>query len=179
VAGISWMRWVIPNLLSVIRIILAIVFPFAPVRSRAGIVVVAAMSDLFDGALSRWLHATSAAGQILDPIADKLFVASILVTLLVEGRVRLAEVALVEFRDLTVLAGSATVVLRRGWASVPHLKPTLLGKLATALQFLFMLTVVTFAGARTLVLIPTAIVSVIAGIAYVRGGELGRHRRGQ
>ena len=44
-----------------------------------------AFTDLFDGRLSRALHGTSTLGQILDPVADKLFVGMVLLTLVLEG----------------------------------------------------------------------------------------------
>lgn len=47
----------------------------------AGIFIVAAVTDWFDGYLARTLHQTSAFGAFLDPVADKLMVAAALVLL--------------------------------------------------------------------------------------------------
>jgi cardiolipin synthase len=132
-------RWILPNALSILRIGLALSFPWVERGWCAVWVVAAGLSDLFDGKLSRALHSTSTLGQILDPVADKLFVGIVLVTLAQGGELRLYELLLLGFRDLSVLAGSAWSAVRRGWASLRHMPPSFLGKLATAAQFGFLL----------------------------------------
>ena len=69
-----------------LRIGLALAFPWVPRSWRGGLVVAAGLSDLFDGRLSRALQGTSTFGQILDPLADKLFVGIVLLTLAARGR---------------------------------------------------------------------------------------------
>jgi phosphatidylglycerophosphate synthase len=135
-------RWIIPNSLSLARIGLALGFPWVPVGWRGGVVVAAGLSDAFDGRLSRALHGTSTLGQILDPVADKMFVGVVLVTLVVDGKLSVLELVLLGFRDLAVAAGSAWSVARRGWRSLDQMPPSWLGKITTAgqLGFLLLLT---------------------------------------
>lgn len=135
-------RWIIPNSLSLARIGLALGFPWVPIGWRGGVVIGAGLSDLFDGRLSRALNGTSTLGQILDPVADKLFVGIVLVTLVTEGKLAVLELVFLGFRDLTVLAGSAWSVMRQGWRSLHQMPPSWLGKIATAgqLGFLVLLT---------------------------------------
>ena len=135
-------RWIIPNSLSLARIGLALGFPWVPVGWRGGVVIAAGLSDAFDGRLSRALHGTSTLGRILDPVADKLFVGIVLVTLVIEGKLTVFELVLLGFRDLAVLAASAWSVVRRGWRSLHYMPPSWLGKIATAgqLGFLVLLT---------------------------------------
>lgn len=135
-------RLVLPNSLSLARIGLALGFPWVPLGWRGGVVVAAGLSDLFDGWLSRALGGVSTLGQILDPVADKLFVGIVLITLLVEGRLTILEAVFLGFRDLAVLGGSAWFVLRHGWRSLRQMPPSWLGKVATAgqLGFLLLLT---------------------------------------
>jgi phosphatidylglycerophosphate synthase len=137
--GSSLARLLVPNSLSLARIGLALVFPWVPVKWRAGVVVAAGLSDLFDGRLSRALQGTSLVGQILDPVADKLFVGIVLITLVVEGRLTWVELLLLGFRDLAVLAGSTWSIVRHGWRSLRQMPPSWLGKLATAGQLGFLL----------------------------------------
>ena len=85
----------IPNILTISRIaviplIFVSVFQFAPFNTFAwamfaGILFVAAsITDYLDGYLARAWNQTSAFGRLLDPIADKLLVATALVVILVK-----------------------------------------------------------------------------------------------
>lgn len=85
----------LPNILTISRIaviplIFVSVFQFAPFNTFAwamfaGILFVAAsITDYLDGYLARALNQTSAFGRLLDPIADKLLVATALVVILVK-----------------------------------------------------------------------------------------------
>ncbi|MEO5968448.1 MAG: CDP-alcohol phosphatidyltransferase family protein, partial [Bdellovibrionia bacterium] len=81
-------RWIrhIPNLLTCLRILLAGFFPLVPNAMRLLVVGAALLTEFLDGTLSRWLHAETLLGQILDPVADKLFFGSVVITALIEGR---------------------------------------------------------------------------------------------
>ncbi len=77
----------IPNSLTVVRIALIPVFVVAfylPSSNAwtAGIFAIAGLTDWLDGYLARRLGQTSRLGQFLDPVADKLMVAIVLVFLL-------------------------------------------------------------------------------------------------
>ncbi len=81
----------LPNILTISRIIvIPVIFLSLYVNSFAwtmfiGILfVAAAVTDYFDGYLARCRNQTSAFGRLLDPIADKLLVASALVVILVK-----------------------------------------------------------------------------------------------
>ncbi len=68
--------WTIPNLLSVIRIILIPVFAVLFYNGEYGwavfTLVLSGLSDFFDGKIARKFNQISALGKILDPVADKL-----------------------------------------------------------------------------------------------------------
>jgi len=107
------------NLLSISRALLVI--PFAIVMfsdtpaSRywgALIMVVAALTDKVDGLLARKLHQTSEWGKILDPLADKVAVASAAVVLLALNAIPLWFVCLVLVRDLLILSGGLFIKSR-------------------------------------------------------------------
>lgn len=158
----------IPNLLSLARLALGFVFPWIAPSWRVGVVIAAAVSDLLDGVISRKLHATSTAGRILDPIADKLFVTCVMLTLVLEGALKIWQVALVASRDLAVVLGIVAVAVLEGWSSMKRMPPSWLGKITTAAQFVFLLAVLHYRDVILVVFVPTAAVSVLAGVDYLR-----------
>jgi phosphatidylglycerophosphate synthase len=158
----------LPNVLTLGRLALGLVFPWIPVPWRPGVVAAAALSDLADGAISRSAGVSGTAGQILDPIADKVFVLAVVVTLLFEGDVRLYEVALIGLRDWVVLAGAAWVLLREDWHTLRHLPPTFLGKVTTTLQFVLLLSLLIAGRMPHFIFVPTVLLSALAALDYCR-----------
>ena len=91
--------WNIPNILTYGRIVavpLIVICFFIEGKlngsdfarwSALGIFVVASITDFFDGYLARMWEQTSALGRMLDPIADKLLVAAVLLLLAADGTI--------------------------------------------------------------------------------------------
>ena len=103
----------IPNQLTLLRILLIPVFvlvfylPFSWNNLFAcAIFVLAAVTDVLDGYLARKLNQTSLLGAFLDPVADKLMVAVVLVLLVQQNPViHLAlPAAIIIGREITVSA---------------------------------------------------------------------------
>ncbi len=157
----------IPNLLSWLRIVLGLAFPFVPASWRLPLVGVAAFTDLADGEASRWFHAQSEFGRILDPIADKIFGAIVAATLLFEGSIAWWVLVLIGLRDIIVAVGAGVVVLAEGWACWRSMVARPLGKVTTVLQFGFLLVVLLEARSLWPLWIPTAICSTASGVDYV------------
>ena len=80
--------WTIPNLLSVIRILLIPVFAYLFYNDEKiwAVVVLAlsGLSDTFDGQIARKFNQISALGKVLDPVADKLTQITIAVMLFID-----------------------------------------------------------------------------------------------
>lgn len=103
----------IPNSLTLLRIVmipvLVLVF-YLPVHWRfygaCAVFTAAALTDLLDGYLARRLNQTSPLGAFLDPVADKLMVAVVLVLLVqADPRMWLAlPAAVIIGREITVSA---------------------------------------------------------------------------
>src|SRR5262245_33205597 len=121
----------IPNTLSVARMALGLAFPWVPANGRVAVVIAAALSDLLDGDVRRWLHAVSPVGRTLEPVADKVFVLAVVGTLMYEGWLEVWEVILVGVRDLAVLAGAGWALVGRDWSAFGRMAPTGLGKATT------------------------------------------------
>jgi CDP-diacylglycerol--glycerol-3-phosphate 3-phosphatidyltransferase/cardiolipin synthase len=87
-------------MLTVIRLPLAVAFILVPSALwRAIIVVVASASDLLDGFLARHVG-SSRIGLVLDPVADKLFMAAAFGVVAVSGALAWYEIVGVLLRDI-------------------------------------------------------------------------------
>lgn len=165
---IRFSRRLIPNGLSLARLVLGLVFPWLPADGRTGVIAVAALTDLLDGAVARWLRCESDTGRILDPVADKVFVLSLAGTLLAEGALTPGWALAVAARDVVVLGGVAVTFLRGRWADYQGMKPTWLGKCTTAAQFALLLALATQTQGGTWLWFLTAGLSVLAAADYAR-----------
>lgn len=159
---------VVPNVLSVLRIVLACCFWLVPTPWRLTAVVAGGVSDWLDGAIARRFHATSVAGGLLDAVADKLLTLSVLVTLAVDGDIAWWQVPLVLSRDLVVGALALYALLIRRADTFPHMRPKLAGKITTfAVFFWFVALLVPFPPAFTWSLFTlAAATSLVAGADY-------------
>jgi CDP-diacylglycerol--glycerol-3-phosphate 3-phosphatidyltransferase len=109
-----------------------------------GIFGVMALTDKLDGYLARRLNQTSKLGTVLDPIADKLLIASSVVLLSFDWaagaayRIPLPVAAAIYGKDVVVAIGVVTLLALLGRVAVA---PRLLGKTGTFVQLvLVMLT---------------------------------------
>ena len=128
----------VPGLLSLLRLPLAMAFARATdPRAACAIVLAAGATDVLDGWYARRFDQVSAAGAAIDPITDKVFIASVIARLVARGRLTLGEVALLGLRELGELplaVWSATSPNARA-VRAARVSANLAGKLATALQF--------------------------------------------
>ncbi len=108
----------LPNLLSSARLLLAAPLLLAiragETRAAARLLVAAAATDALDGWFARRLRAESAAGRVLDPLADKLLAAAAGFALWRWGDLPGWFLALLLLRDVLLLAGGALVARSRG-----------------------------------------------------------------
>ena len=131
----------LPNLLSALRLLAA---PFAAWLILQGhdiaavlIFAAAGASDGLDGFIARRWGVTSAFGAWLDPIADKLLMLFCFTALYAIGATPLWLLVLVVARDLAIVFGWLLIKL----LSLPApTSPLLIGKLSTAVQILYILT---------------------------------------
>jgi len=108
----------VPNVLSVSRLFLLPFVLFLLYRRSApaavAVMVVSWITDGLDGFFARKLHQVSNLGRVLDHLVDKVWVGSVLVTLVFISDLPLAIAAAVLLRDLLILAGSGVIMKRRG-----------------------------------------------------------------
>lgn len=124
--------WTIPNVLSLLRLLGVPLFLWLVLVPRAdlaavGVLVVAGATDWLDGKLARALHQISRVGQMLDPVADRLYILATLIGMAIREVIPWWLVALLAARDLTMVA-LVPFLRTRGFTSLPvHF----LGKAAT------------------------------------------------
>jgi CDP-diacylglycerol--glycerol-3-phosphate 3-phosphatidyltransferase/cardiolipin synthase len=160
----------VPGLLSLARVPLAVAFPFTVTRPWIALAVLAAagLTDVVDGWWARRFNQATPTGAVVDPVTDKLFVLSVVVTLVLAKRLSLVDIALLATREI----GEVPLVL---WFLVSHqsrraraAQPTanLPGKMATLLQFVAVAMALFGSRYTAGLVIATAITGVLAAIAY-------------
>jgi cardiolipin synthase (CMP-forming) len=110
----------IPNLLSIARALLAVPFVLVMLSSwpharwwGAGMMIAGAITDKLDGLMARRYRMETDWGRVLDPLADKVASAAVVVVLLVLNLIPLWFVLTVLGRDVVILIGGIALRLRR------------------------------------------------------------------
>ena len=122
----------IPNVLSIIRLACIPVFVWLlfaqdnPVGA-AGLLAVLGVTDWVDGYIARRFHQVSDLGKILDPVADRLMVATAIISLMVSGRAPLLVCWLILIREILV-SGAVLILAAMG---ARRIDVTRSGKLGT------------------------------------------------
>ena len=161
-----------PNLVSLIRLPLAVAFPIVSSRpARAlGVLALAAVSDIVDGRLARRLGQVTFTGAIVDPFADKVFAISVVLTLLARHALPLWAVPALLARELCeapLLAWLVATGRHRG-AELREVTASAPGKAATVAQFAAVMAAIAWPAALGPLLAVAAPVGVVAGVAYWR-----------
>jgi len=165
----------VPNVLTVIRILLVPVLIVALLEKTGGgdllaaiVFAVASLTDAIDGYLARSRNAITSFGKLMDPIADKLLIVAALVALVSLNRLA-AWVAMViiarEFAVTVLRVGVGAqqgVVIAANWP----------GKVKTAFQVLMVMLLIAFksrpAWVEAIVYL-TVVVTVLSGADYFFG----------
>ncbi|HTT66319.1 MAG TPA: CDP-alcohol phosphatidyltransferase family protein [Bryobacteraceae bacterium] len=176
----TWLT--LPNLVTLVRLLLAPVIIEAILRRRAFaalcIFAAAAVTDVIDGYLARHFGAATAAGAFLDPIADKLLLTGVYLALALTGSVPWWLVGVIWGRDLLILTASGLALAVTRLRAFP---PSVWGKASTFFQIL---TAVAFLGrdafgstllaaASAALIWPTLALTIWSGVHYGwRGARL-------
>ena len=125
--------WTVSNGLSALRILLVypIIFYLSSADQSdrfiaAGLIVLAACTDFFDGLIARLLHQVSDLGKVIDPIADKLGIGAVAIALAVQGDLPVWFLLLLLARDASIFLGGLYVHRTKGVI----LQSTMVGKWA-------------------------------------------------
>lgn len=171
--SLSWL----PNAISLMRIALILPILLLFINEEfgwaLGLFLVAGLSDGIDGFLAKTFNWHTRLGAFLDPAGDKLLVAWSFGTLAYLGHIPVWLAVIVILRDVVIVAGS---FLYHYLVRPLDGEPTRISKLNTALEFLFLVFVISNAGYGwpqpiTLTVLGAAVLVtvVISGFDYVSG----------
>ena len=163
--------WSPPNLVSLLRVPLAIAFPLVADSVPAALAVLglAGATDVLDGLLARRLGAVTALGAVIDPVADKIFALSAMGSLLALNRLPWWGVPALLARELLEAPLLVWGLRRRLHGDhVPVLGSNVAGKLATVAQSGALLAAIAAPWALPPALGVAATAAVVAGVVYWR-----------
>ena len=111
--------WTIPNVLTMIRLLLVPVFVVVYFRTSAepkyaalAIFAAASLTDMLDGYLARKLNQITDFGKLFDPLADKLMVLSAMVCQGIAGVLPWTAVIVVACKELVMVLGGLFMLSR-------------------------------------------------------------------
>ena len=122
----------LPNKLTILRILLVpmlwifMLIPGIPYAYlwALGVFMLASLTDLLDGRIARRQGTITDFGRFLDPLADKMLVASVLIALVADGYIGALPVIIILMREFLVTslrliaAGEGRVIAANNWGKV-------------------------------------------------------------
>ena len=124
--------WTVPNALSMLRLLGVPLFLWLVLGPEAdgwalAVLMLSGVTDYLDGYLARRLNQASRLGQILDPVADRLYILAVVIGLALRDIVPWWFAIILPLRD-ALLWGLVPILRTRGYSALPvHF----LGKAAT------------------------------------------------
>ena len=177
----------VPNVLTVVRILLVPVLVVALLEKTGGgdllaaiVFAVASLTDAIDGYLARARNSITTFGKLMDPIADKLLIVAALVALVSLNRLEAWVAMVIIAREFAVTVLRAGVGTQQGLV----IPASPLGKLKTAAQVLMVMGLIAFQPrpvAISVLVYLTVAITVLSGADYFFGlrrrlAELAAHR---
>jgi cardiolipin synthase len=172
----------LPNILSLMRILLTPVFIWALVCHRPwlafGIFLLAGATDALDGFTARYFRLKTNVGLWLDPMGDKILLTAALVTLTLPALAQpntlpLWLTTICIGRDVLIALGALIYVWIRGRT---QFRPSLLGKATTICEVMVLLVVLLYnglgisPGPMGVFYVLTAALAGLSGVHYIISG---------
>ncbi len=160
----------IPNILTVIRILLTPLFVIFLLRNLFSfallVFTIAAISDALDGLFARYFNQHTALGAYLDPIADKLLLTSAFVSLAILKIVPGWLTVIVISRDILILLGVAIFAMTNINFEV---KPSIASKCTTVAQLSTVFLALLHPKLPDLYMIQLSLYWLTAGLTIISG----------
>ena len=137
----------IPNLLSAIRLALIPLIVWLYIGKQkytaaAAVILISGATDLLDGFIARKFHMVSDLGKILDPVADKLTQAAVLLCLVLKFRWMCALMLLFAVKEIVMAVFGYLAIRKKNVVN----SAKWYGKLTTAALYAVMLCLILFPG---------------------------------
>jgi CDP-diacylglycerol---glycerol-3-phosphate 3-phosphatidyltransferase len=165
----------VPNVLTVVRILLVPVLVVALLEKTGGgdllaaiVFAVASLTDAIDGYLARSRNWVTTFGKLMDPIADKLLIVAALIALVSLARLEAWVAMVIIAREFAVTVLRVAVGTQQGVV----ISASSFGKLKTAVQVAMVICLIAVHGRPlwlTLLIYVTVAVTVLSGADYFFG----------
>jgi CDP-diacylglycerol--glycerol-3-phosphate 3-phosphatidyltransferase len=165
----------VPNVLTVVRILLVPVLVVALLEKTSGgdllaaiVFAVASVTDALDGRLARSRNSITTFGKLMDPIADKLLIVAALVSLVSRGRLEAWVAMVIIAREFAVTVLRAAIGAQQGVV----ISASALGKLKTVAQVIMVMVLIAIDDRPlwiSLLIYLTVAITVLSGADYFFG----------
>ena len=140
--------WNIPNLLSLIRILLIPIFAYCYLTAEtakeyyvaAFIILLSGLTDMADGIIARHYHMITDFGKIIDPIADKLTQGTVAICLSIRIPAMAVLLSIFIIKEFLMMIGGFRLL--RGGAKIDGAR--WFGKVSTVIFYVVMLITIAF-----------------------------------
>jgi len=167
----------LPNTLTVARILILPFFAASLMYKEydyaLALFIAAAATDLLDGLTARLTNQMTYLGRILDPVADKFFIVTSFIMMTIYDLMPKWLTIVVISKDIIVVVGCIILYFVTGSLKV---EPSMLGKTASACQFILIGMIILFVDIGGGVPIPepvflaVALLTAASGIQYIIKG---------
>lgn len=171
----------IPNFLTLLRILFTPIFftllvSYTPEKEYLrwlafGVFFSASILDALDGFLARKLNCRTELGAFLDPLADKMLLASGFMGLLFTDalifRPALWIIITIIFRDIVIIVGIMCIYLVTGKIKIV---PNMIGKITTTFQLLLMGSILLNCPLTPYISYIVVLLCIVSGFIYVKIG---------
>jgi len=162
----------VPNILTLARIIMTPVIVYMVLSDQAwlalALMVVAGITDMLDGAIARYFNLRTTVGAYLDPLADKIMLISLFVTLFIIGQVPLFVFLAIIFRDLIIVLGAVTYEIVTRCLTM---QPSFISKATTFVQIVYVVLLLL----NMAMIIPALLLQVAMWLTFVLTCASGLH----
>jgi len=166
----------IPNMITILRVILVPIFIIYMINNRilASLVIfsIASFSDALDGFLARVFHQKSNLGAHLDPLVDKILLSTAYIILAIFHMIPSWLAVLIISRDVIILLGVLVLYLTHYPVKI---HPSILSKVTTCMQVVTVFIVLSTGYIDIQFLNPYAfwlagLLTIASGLQYIRIG---------